>query len=176
MSGLITMFLLLLNFHLALGNNKIFEKLESMNQMRNALAATLDQYKIEITELAFQKVCMPVGKELQSWGQLSGFQVRQISHKNRNPQNTLKPHDTRAYEKFQNDEKLIHLKVQTSEKDLTGPHYYYRISVTSSCLHCHGEKENRPPFIKAKYPNDKAFDFKPGELRGLYSVSPSTLK
>jgi hypothetical protein len=31
-------------------------------------------------------------------------------------------------------------------------------------------KNNRPEFIKNKYPQDLAFDFKEGDLRGMYSV------
>jgi hypothetical protein len=35
---------------------------------------------------------------------------------------------------------------------------------------CHGTKLSRPAFIKENYPNDKAFDFKSGDLRGMYAV------
>ena len=48
--------------------------------------------------------------------------------------------------------------------------YYRRINVESSCLACHGGRNARPQFIKDKYPQDLAFDFNVGDLRGMYSV------
>lgn len=35
---------------------------------------------------------------------------------------------------------------------------------------CHGTKTSRPAFVKQNYPDDKAFDFKVGDLRGMYAV------
>jgi phage gp36-like protein len=51
-----------------------------------------------------------------------------------------------------------------------GTRYYRRINVESSCLACHGCKNARPQFVKDKYPQDLAFDFNVGDLRGMYSV------
>lgn len=34
---------------------------------------------------------------------------------------------------------------------------------------CSG-KERRPDFVKKGYPDDRAYDFEPGDLRGIYSV------
>jgi hypothetical protein len=42
--------------------------------------------------------------------------------------------------------------------------------VESSCLACHGARDARPAFVKESYPQDKAFAFKAGDLRGAYSV------
>ncbi len=39
-----------------------------------------------------------------------------------------------------------------------------------SCLACHGSKASRPTFVKENYSDDKAFDFKVGDLRGMYAV------
>ena len=51
-----------------------------------------------------------------------------------------------------------------------GVNDYRRIDVQASCLACHGSKASRPAFIKASYPDDKAFDLAVGELRGMYAV------
>jgi hypothetical protein len=51
-----------------------------------------------------------------------------------------------------------------------GVNDYRRIDVQSSCLACHGSKDSRPAFVKEKYPADKAFNFKPGDLRGMDAV------
>lgn len=40
----------------------------------------------------------------------------------------------------------------------------------AACLACHGEKDSRPEFIKEKYPDDRAYGFKKGDLRGVISV------
>lgn len=48
--------------------------------------------------------------------------------------------------------------------------YLRRITVEPSCLACHGERSTRPAFIVQNYPQDKAFAFKAGDLRGAYSV------
>ena len=50
-------------------------------------------------------------------------------------------------------------------------HYFRRIVVQEKCLNCHGAKSKRPDFVKEKYPKDQAFDFKVGDLRGLYHVT-----
>ncbi len=34
----------------------------------------------------------------------------------------------------------------------------------------HGSKDSRPAFVKDNYPADRAFNFKPGDLRGMYAV------
>ncbi len=52
---------------------------------------------------------------------------------------------------------------------------YYRYSapiyVEKACLACHGAKDKRPAFIVKKYPEDKAYGFKEGDLRGIISVT-----
>ncbi len=35
---------------------------------------------------------------------------------------------------------------------------------------CHGSRDSRPAFVKEKYPNDRAFNFQPGDLRGMVAV------
>ncbi|MEN8446840.1 MAG: DUF3365 domain-containing protein, partial [Cyanobacteria bacterium J06555_13] len=51
-----------------------------------------------------------------------------------------------------------------------GNRYYRRINVEASCLACHGQKDNRPQFVKDNYSQDLAFDFNVGNLRGMYAV------
>lgn len=51
-----------------------------------------------------------------------------------------------------------------------GVNHYRRINVEPSCLACHGTTASRPAFVKDNYPDDKAFDFQVGDLRGMYAV------
>jgi hypothetical protein len=48
--------------------------------------------------------------------------------------------------------------------------YLRRITVESSCLACHSARASRPAFVVGNYPKDRAFEFRAGDLRGLYSV------
>ena len=55
---------------------------------------------------------------------------------------------------------------------------FYRYSkpllISKKCLLCHGKKTMLPKSIKEilakKYPNDKAVDFKIGDIRGMISI------
>lgn len=39
------------------------------------------------------------------------------------------------------------------------------------CLKCHGDPEDAPPAVIAKYGSEKAFGYKVGQVRGVVSVS-----
>lgn len=143
---------------------EVQEKLKSFNVLRETLASSLDHKKTAITEEDFKKTCMVVGKEIKTWSTQKGLKVQQISNKNRNSMNQLVSRDETVYAEFTKNKDLQFEMV--SEETL-----YYRIPVVSSCLHCHGAKNSRPDFIKTKYPEDKAYDFKIGDLRGLYKIS-----
>jgi hypothetical protein len=53
--------------------------------------------------------------------------------------------------------------------------YFKPIVVQELCLTCHGNKESFSPELKTalkeKYPDDKAVDYRPGDLRGMWSVT-----
>ena len=51
-----------------------------------------------------------------------------------------------------------------------GIRYFRRIVVEPACLACHGEQSARPDFVLQGYPNDRAYGFAVGDLRGLYAV------
>lgn len=147
-----------------------FLKLSSFNSMREGLAATLDGRTEKITENTFNEVCAPVGKALKEWGLKEKYQVRQIAEKYRNPNNAPTPEEKSILKLFTSDPSLIRHEVPFTVDGVNGTKIYVRIRVVSSCLHCHGDFKSRPEFIKSKYPNDKAFGFKVGDLRGLYSA------
>lgn len=139
------------------------KKMLEFNQMREALASTLDGRSTEITEDVFKQTCGKVGKAIQAWSLENGVELRQASDKNRNPANAAVGDDLRAIELFRADPKL--------DRYMQGKRLFVRIPVVQSCLHCHGDNKARPDFIRKRYPDDKAFDFKPGDVRGVYSIS-----
>ncbi len=168
--------MLILNFSLVLADapkknilHEARDKMKSLNQMRESLAGTLDDKSI-ITEETFNNVCRPVGKELMRWAQEKGYKAKQIALKNRNPQNHLVGKDIEVFREFEKQPELSEKTIDATVEGQSGALYYHRITVQSSCLHCHGSMSSRPDFIKAKYPQDKAYGFQAGDLRGLYRI------
>lgn len=148
----------------------IKQKIESINSMRESLASTLDGRSEPITDDTFKAVCMPVGQELNKWAKDKGYTARQVSIKNRNSKNELTKSDQKNVAEFDSNEHLKEKVIESEFEGKKGLLIYQRINVVTSCLHCHGEKNARPQFITTKYPQDKAYGFKVGDLRGFYSV------
>ncbi len=154
-------------------DSEIFDNLRGLNTLRQTLASSLDNQTTPIDESTFQQTCMPVGKELMTWAQQNGYNARQISHKNRNPKNSVSEHEQEIYNIFLR-EPMKETHVASDPLGSTSKTYYFRIPYEESCHHCHGPKNHRPEFVVKKYPDDKAFDFKKGDLRGLYVINTTT--
>jgi hypothetical protein len=106
--------------------------------------------------------------------------VRRVSFKNRNEGNSPDEYEKNILNKFQvmkNGGKLtenpenIEIIIEDESKFLR---YMKPIFIQAECLNCHGsetdiQKETRE-LIAEKYPNDKAIDYKLGDLRGAVSV------
>ena len=147
---------------LATPHDEVLSKLKELTSMRETLAASLDGRKEPITEETFKQVCAPVGQALKAWAEGKGFKARQVAARYRNPKNAPDSAEAKALVRFEKDKKLEFVE--------DGSRLFVPIRVAQSCLHCHGEKDARPEFIKAKYPEDRAFGFKVGDLRGMYAV------
>lgn len=154
---------------LELSDDDVFKKLKSLNVMRETLASAIPENK-PVTEDTFKAVCKPVGLDFKNWAENNKVLARQLSHKNRNEMHAVPIELSKAYKEFQKDSSLEKKKIFVKMSDFEGDVYLYRIRVVSSCLGCHGEKDSRPDFVKKNYKNDKAFDFKVGDLRGIYAV------
>jgi len=66
--------------------------------------------------------------------------------------------------------KEIELWDKTTINKKSYARYVRPIFVEPACLSCHGEKNKRPAFVKKKYPEDLAYGFKAGDLRGIIEV------
>jgi hypothetical protein len=100
-----------------------------------------------------------------------GYTVNRLSDKNRNPTNALEnDFDIKAFEKVKT------LKKDLIQQDEQGNIYYYKPIMIGmpTCLQCHGGKEDITPstqkLISQKYPNDKAVDYRVGDLRGVWKI------
>jgi len=99
--------------------------------------------------------------------------IQRLTDKNRNPQNAIKSEtDKKAWEEFRNNPKNKHLVLQEN----SSVHYYRSIPIgMPTCLMCHGNKQTdispeTMEIIHRKYPQDKATDYKMGNLRGMWKI------
>jgi len=145
--------------------------MEQLDQMRISLASTLEGRTEEPSIETMKEVCKPVGMRAVAIGKENGWQVRQVASKFRNPDHApANAQERQVIDLFSRHPEINGLWEPAVAEQGAGLNYYRRINVEPSCLACHGTKASRPAFIKANYPDDKAFDFKVGDLRGMYAV------
>lgn len=150
---------------------KAVDQMEELDRMRISLASTLEGSTEEPTMDTMREVCMPVGKRAVAIGKENGWTVRQVASKYRNPDHApIGTQETEVIDLFARHPEINGLWEPTNSEQGAGVNYYRRIDVQPSCLACHGSKDSRPAFVKDKYPLDKAFNFKAGDLRGMYAV------
>ncbi|MBP0000854.1 MAG: DUF3365 domain-containing protein [Cyanobacteria bacterium SID2] len=151
--------------------SKVVSEIEQLDRMRSGLASTLEGQTEEPTLQTMKKVCKPVGMRAKQLGEETGWQVKQIAKKYRNPAHAPDTETASlALDAFENNPDLMGFWAKETVNGRAGTRYYRRINVEASCLGCHGTKNERPKFVKDNYPNDLAYDFKAGDLRGMYSV------
>jgi hypothetical protein len=151
--------------------SKAVQEIEQLDAMRSGLASTLKDSP-EVPDLdTFKKVCKPVGMRAKQLSQENGWQVQQITQKYRNPDHAPDgPQALMALAKFEQNPELMGFWNRETRNGQAGTRYYRRLNVEASCLACHGSKGDRPEFVKQQYPQDLAYDFKVGDLRGMYAV------
>ena len=147
--------------------SKIVWEIETLDALRSGLAGAISG---EADKTTFWQVCKPVGTGAKRFYEENGFQIRQLALKNRNPDNMLDSESELIYRMMEATPEMMGLWVRTEMNGEQGFRYYRRITVEASCLACHGTRESRPQFVKDDYPDDRAYNFEPGDLRGIYSV------
>lgn len=150
---------------------KAVQEIENLDAMRSGLASYLKDAPEPPTAETMKQVCKPVGMKAMQLSKENGWQVKQMASKYRNPDHEPdSPHALMALAKFEQDSDLMGFWDSETLNGETGTRYYRRINVEASCLACHGAKDSRPQFVKNKYPQDLAYDFNVGDLRGMYAV------
>ncbi len=149
----------------------VIRTVEEIDAMRSTLAKSINPSEMEIDQETFAMVCKPVGKKVKQIARKNGWEFRQLSVKYRNPRNKADSQALQALKNFEMDPGLQGFWEEDSKSKKFRFRYFRKIVVEPACLYCHGPKENRPNFIKNKYSDDRAFDFLPGDLRGVYSIS-----
>lgn len=150
---------------------KAVQEIEYLDAMRSELASTLEDATEEPTTQTFKEVCKPIGMRAKQLSQENGWQVKQISNKYRHPAHAPdSPQSKMVLANFERNPALIGLWRREMFNNQSGVRYYRRINVEASCLACHGARDSRPQFVKDNYPQDLAYNFKVGDLRGMYAV------
>lgn len=147
------------------------DQIEQLDRLRISLASSLEGNSDEPTMDTMREVCMPVGKRAMAIGQENGWSVRQVASRYRNPDHApAGRQEAGVIDLFARHPEIAGLWEPATTEQGAGVNYYRRIDVQASCLACHGTRDSRPAFVKEKYPNDKAFNFKSGDLRGMFAV------
>ncbi|MEQ8469464.1 Tll0287-like domain-containing protein [Coleofasciculus sp. E1-EBD-02] len=150
---------------------KAVQEVEYLDAMRSGLASTLEGQTEEPTLQTMQQVCKPVGMKAKKLSQDNGWLVKQIATKYRNPAHAPDNLQSKmALAQLEKNPQLIGFWQRETLNGVSGTRYYRRINVEASCLACHGAKDSRPEFVQQNYPQDRAFDFNVGDLRGMYAV------
>lgn len=148
---------------------QVEEAIRALDVMRAQLARTITAD--ETIDLAtFNRVCRPVGQQARQLGKTNGWIVQQLAVKYRNPAHRPDSQAAALFARFEADPSLDSLWVRATLNGQPGWRYLRRITVRPQCLACHGPRDQRPAFIVQNYPDDRAYDFQAGDLRGLYSV------
>ena len=126
-------------------------------------------------------VCSDTAQILtNNFGLQKGVFIRRVSFKNRNVNNYPDDYEKKILAEFellkQNnelDDKTEHFEI-VKQGEFSYIRYLKPILIQAECLNCHGNKEAMLPevkeLIRVKYPEDKAFGYKVGDLRGTVSV------
>ncbi len=141
-------------------------------ELRSERAATIEEGTV-VTPKVFKSVCGAVKKKAMEMAKKEGVKIRHAAVKYRNPSHAATEEETSMHILFLENRELKELWNKTAIGGVNYNRYVRPIYVEPACLLCHGEKEKRPEFIKKKYPEDKAFGFKPGDLRGIIEVMVS---
>jgi hypothetical protein len=116
------------------------------------------------------RVCQPVGLQAKQIAKDNGWKVMQMAAKYRNPKHQLNAGGQQAYNLLAANPTLMGVWTRTHMDEQAGTRYFRRITVESACLACHGPKDKRLAFVQHGYPEDRAYDFQAGDLRGIYSL------
>jgi hypothetical protein len=144
--------------------------IEELDRLRSSLAGAFGEQGVPADRETFQQVCRPVGLRAREIAEQNGWTVQQLAAKYRNPAHALDREAEHVEAMLRANPDLGGLWIRTSMQGREGVRYFRRIVVEPACLACHGAKDERPDFVKRGYPDDRAFGFAVGDLRGLYAV------
>lgn len=165
-------------------SSELTEKVKS--ELKKSAKEFTDQLKsVLIKEMQINgvasavSVCSDTAQTLTKYfGSINGIYIKRVSFKIRNPENIPDNIETEAlkyFEKLNSKSALSDSSefIRVIKNDGVKVVYYLQpIVIKPPCLACHGQ--NISPEVKSilnkKYPDDKAFNYKAGDLRGAVSI------
>jgi len=161
---------------------------EQKEQMRSTAADFMGELKSILLNqvqtsgvVSALDVCSDTAQVLTNeFGLQRGVFIKRVSLKNRNKYNFPDDFEQTVLNSFQEmlqnnklDEKTEHAEL-IKEGEFTYLRFMKPILIKPECLNCHGSKstmlEEVRKLISERYPDDKAHDYKPGDLRGAVSI------
>ncbi|MDP7531013.1 MAG: DUF3365 domain-containing protein, partial [Candidatus Scalindua sp.] len=139
---------------------------------REYLAETMAITNMEHNETTRMLMPAMAGNEIgKKFYNATGYQLRQVSSKYRNPKNKPDKFEENALAEFEKNENLFEYKGIDKISGQKVLRYLIPLYIEEACLKCHSAKETIPEFIKGNYPEDRATDYVFGDLRGAISVA-----
>ena len=123
-----------------------------------------------VSEQAFVKAYGKVYGRIAELQKTKGIYIAFSSTWPRNPDNAASPFELKLVSRFKKDPDLKRFWTNTIVMDQSYNRLVMPIFVKKSCLLCHGAGDKRPAFIVKRYPQDKSFGFKEGDIMGVISV------
>jgi hypothetical protein len=159
----------------AMLREEIFDKCKmialELKHTREYLAETIALADLQHHEEARRLMPAMAGNEIgKKFYKATGYQLRQISSKYRNPDNKPDKFEEKALVEFEKDKNLSEYKGVDKVNGQKVLRYLTPLYIEEACLKCHSAKETIPEFIQEDYPEDKATDYSFGDLRGAISV------
>ena len=149
---------------------RVEASIDGLDVLRSSLARQVDDPE-QVDRTTFVQVCQPVGQRARTLAQQNGWTVQQLAKRNRNPAHTLDDEAQAVHDRFAENPSLKRVWHEDAVLNgISGHRFFQRITVEETCLACHGAKADRPNFVKDGYPDDRAYGFETGDLRGLYAV------
>jgi hypothetical protein len=143
-----------------------------LKHTREYLAETIAIANLQHHEEARRLMPAMAGNEIgKKFYNETGYQLRQVSSKYRNPKNKPDKFEQIALTEFGKDKDLSEYKGVDKIDGKKVLRYLIPLYIEEACLKCHSAKENVPEFIQEDYPEDKATDYTFGDLRGAISVA-----
>lgn len=155
---------------------EVYDKCEmialELKHTREYLAETMAITNMEHDETT--RLLMPAiaGNEIgKKFYNATGYRLRQVSSRYRNPKNRPDTFEEKALAKFEKDKNLSEFKGVDEIESKRVLRYMIPLHIEEACLKCHSAKEKIPEFIQEEYPEDQATDYTFGDLRGAISVA-----
>ncbi|MEK7431742.1 MAG: DUF3365 domain-containing protein [Cyanobacteriota bacterium] len=171
----------------ALNNEKDFLEI-SRNSSKELLMSLKQQLTFALKSNDTKKavvVCSSISQDIaKNISEKHNLVIKRVSLKNRNPNG--KPDEFEIENLKQFDELKVKNKLKENHeifslvKENNKEYFRYMkpIITAKSCLQCHGNntevKEDVKKILLEKYPNDIAFGYKEGDVRGAVSVKINT--